>query len=97
MINKNQIKHVAELSKLSFNDQDLEKFSNQFSNILNMVNQLNEVNTDKVPEMMQATDLVNIMREDIPKCPTNRKELMKNVPDKSDGFIKVPAIMEKEG
>lgn len=96
MVSKEQIKHVAELARLSFSDEELDHFTEQFDNIIDMVEQLNNVDTTGVPVMTQVTDLVNVLRDDAAQTPTPRAELMKNVPESANGLIKVPAIMEKE-
>ncbi|WP_080485577.1 Asp-tRNA(Asn)/Glu-tRNA(Gln) amidotransferase subunit GatC, partial [Oenococcus oeni] len=40
--------HVAKLAKLHFNDQQLNLFTGQLANILDLVETLNEVDTDGV-------------------------------------------------
>ncbi len=41
------------------------------------------------------TDAFNVMREDIAVKGTDRELLMENVPERKDGFIKVPAIIDE--
>jgi aspartyl-tRNA(Asn)/glutamyl-tRNA(Gln) amidotransferase subunit C len=93
-INEEQVKHVAKLSKLSFADDKLADFTETLGKIIDMVELLEEVDTEGVPQMVNALDQVNVMREDIAIPGTDRDELMKNVPTSEDGFIKVPAIIE---
>ncbi|MHC5267912.1 Asp-tRNA(Asn)/Glu-tRNA(Gln) amidotransferase subunit GatC [Enterococcus sp. LJL98] len=93
-ISAEQVKHVANLSKLSFNDDELQEFTVQLGHIIDMVETLEEVDTEGVPFTSNVTDLINVMREDVPTEGWDREELMKNVPESEDGFIKVPAIMD---
>ena len=93
-ISAEQVKHVANLSKLSFSDDELQEFTVQLGNIIDMVETLEEVDTEGVPFTSNVTDLINVMREDTPAEGWNRDELMQNVPESEDGFIKVPAIMD---
>jgi aspartyl-tRNA(Asn)/glutamyl-tRNA(Gln) amidotransferase subunit C len=37
---------------------------------------------------------INVLREDVVVKGESREELLKNVPETKDGFIKVPAIMD---
>ena len=46
-IDKNQVKKVAKLSRISLDDRKLESLSKDLTSILNFVEQLNELNTKK--------------------------------------------------
>ena len=94
-ITKDDVKKIASLSKLEFTDQELEKFTKQLEDIMNMSHQLSKINTDGVKPMINVTDAFNNMREDVAEKGVDRNELMKNVPEHEDGFIKVPAIIDE--
>lgn len=94
-ITANEVKHVASLAKLEFTDEELQKFTGQMDEIINMVEQLGEVDTTDVPVMSTVTEEVNVMREDVAVKGTDRTLLMKNVPEEKDGLIKVPAIIDE--
>lgn len=97
-ITEDTIKHVATLSRLEFSDDEMGKFTEQMSSIINMANQLQEVDTEGVEETVQVVDRDTVFREDKPEHwqGQNRDTLMKNVPEKANGFIKVPVIIEKD-
>lgn len=94
-ITANEVKHVASLAKLEFTDEELQKFTGQMDEIINMVEQLGEVDTTDVPVTSTVTEEVNVMREDVAVKGTDRTFLMKNVPEEKDGLIKVPAIIDE--
>lgn len=94
-ITANEVKHVASLAKLEFTDEELQKFTGQMDEIINMVEQLGEVDTTDVPVTSTVTEEVNVMREDVAVKGTDRTLLMKNVPEGKDGLIKVPAIIDE--
>lgn len=94
-ITANEVKHVASLAKLEFTDEELQKFTGQMDEIINMVEQLGEVDTTDVPVTSTVTEEVNVMREDVAVKGTDRPLLMKNVPEEKDGLIKVPAIIDE--
>ena len=94
-ITANEVKHVASLAKLEFTDEELQKFTGQMDEIINMVEQLGEVDTTDVPVTSTVTEVVNVMREDVAVKGTDRTLLMKNVPEEKDGLIKVPAIIDE--
>lgn len=94
-ITANEVKHVASLAKLEFTDEELQKFTGQMDEIINMVEQLGEVDTTDVPVTSTVTEEVNVMREDVAVKGTDRTVLMENVPEEKDGLIKVPAIIDE--
>ena len=94
-ITANEVRHVASLAKLEFTDEELQKFTGQMDEIINMVEQLGEVDTTDVPVTSTVTEEVNVMREDVAVKGTDRTLLMKNVPEEKDGLIKVPAIIDE--
>ena len=83
------------MAKLEFTDEELQKFTGQMDEIINMVEQLGEVDTTDVPVTSTVTEEVNVMREDVAVKGTDRTLLMKNVPEEKDGLIKVPAIIDE--
>ncbi|WP_159722900.1 Asp-tRNA(Asn)/Glu-tRNA(Gln) amidotransferase subunit GatC [Enterococcus sp. CSURQ0835] len=93
-INQDQVKHVAKLAKLSFSEDELAGFTDQLGEIIDMVEQLGEVDTEGVPFTSNVFSAVNVMRKDEAAPGWPRKELMENVPESEDGFIKVPAIID---
>lgn len=92
-IEETEVRHVAKLAKLSFADNEILHFTEQMSDIIDMVEQLNEVDTTGVEVTTHGYPLLNVMREDTPEEGTNRDLLMRNVKTSEDGFIQVPAIM----
>ena len=93
-ITEEQVKHVTKLSKLSFSEEELADFTNQLDKIIDMVELLEEVDTTGVPFTSNVNESINVMREDVATPGMDRKELMRNVPESENGYIKVPAIMD---
>ncbi|MBT6068641.1 Asp-tRNA(Asn)/Glu-tRNA(Gln) amidotransferase subunit GatC [Candidatus Peregrinibacteria bacterium] len=70
-----QVRHIAQLARLKLNDEEVEKFSHELTDILDWVEMLNEVDTEGlngeegVPETSQVTGLTNVLRADtVVKC-----------------------------
>ncbi|MBC6360518.1 Asp-tRNA(Asn)/Glu-tRNA(Gln) amidotransferase subunit GatC [Lactobacillus sp. M0403] len=95
-ITEETIKHVAGLSRLEIDEKEIGKVTEQMSSIINMADQLSEVDTDGVEETVQVVDRDTVFREDKPEHWETREELMKNVPEQANGFIKVPVIINKD-
>ena len=96
-ISEEEVRHEAELSKLSFSEAETSEFATTLSKIVDMVELLNEVDTDGVPVTTTMADRKTVMREDVAVAGDDRDELFKNVPQSENYYIKVPAILEDGG
>lgn len=96
-ISEEEVRHVATLSKLAFSEGETSQFATTLTKIVDMVELLNEVDTEGVAITTTMADRKNVMRPDLAQAGTNREDLFKNVPEKENNFIKVPAILEDGG
>lgn len=96
-ISEEEVRHVADLSKLSFAEEETAEFATTLSKIVDMVELLNEVDTEGVPVTTTMADRKTVMREDVAVAGDDRDELFKNVPESENYYIKVPAILEDGG
>lgn len=96
-ITKKDVEHVATLAKLKFNDEQLEKFTDQIEDIIDLVDTLNEVDTTNVEPTFNVTDQLNRMREDVAARSNDKEALLANAPETENGFIRVPAILDESG
>lgn len=93
-ISKEEVKRVANLSKLSFSDDELDMFTTQMGQIINMMEELENVDTEGVAFTSNVSSEINVLREDVVIKGEDRELLLKNVPETENGFIKVPAIID---
>lgn len=96
-ISEEEVRHVANLSKLSFSEEETTEFATTLSKIVDMVELLNEVDTEGVAVTTTMADRKTVMREDVAVAGDDRDELFKNVPQSENYYIKVPAILEDGG
>ena len=95
MVQPADIKHVAKLAKLSFDDSKIDAFTEEFNAIIDFVEQLEQGDTQGVAPTYHG-NLINGFREDKAQAGVERELLLANVKTSKDGFIQVPAIMESE-
>lgn len=95
MITKKQVEHVAKLARLSFDEEEKEKFADQLGKIIAYVDQLNELDTTDVEPMAQAVPKTNVMRDDVVVDTKNLDDIIKNAPAEEDGYFRVPRITEE--
>jgi aspartyl-tRNA(Asn)/glutamyl-tRNA(Gln) amidotransferase subunit C len=93
-ITKQEVEHVARLARLELSEQDKEKLTDQLSNILTYVEQLNELDTTGVAPTSHVLDISNVMRGDTPEESLPQERALANAPDKAAGHYKVPKIIE---
>jgi len=88
------VKKLANLSKLSLSEDELKKYKQEIENILGYVEQLNSIDTDGVEETSQVTGISNSTREDkIKDYGTSKQQLLSNSPDQESGYIKVRRVL----
>ena len=92
MITINDIKHLEDLSKLEFTDEERQKFLLEFENIVGFASQITGAKTED-KSFIKAIDMKNL-REDTPQKSLSQDEVISNAPVKKKGCFSVPRIME---
>lgn len=93
-IDKNTTLKIAKLSRIKIEDGEIDELSTQLSSILNWVEQLNEVNTDKVEPLSNVSMTKLPLRKDINNIKDHSKEVLLNAPDKLENYFVVPKVVE---
>jgi aspartyl-tRNA(Asn)/glutamyl-tRNA(Gln) amidotransferase subunit C len=95
-VTRKDVEHIAELAKLKFKEEELEKFTDHLNEILAYVEKLNELNTTNVEPLAHPVEGSNVFREDEVKPSLDREEALRNAPDRSELFFKVPKVIGGE-
>ncbi|OCA82991.1 asparaginyl/glutamyl-tRNA amidotransferase subunit C [Bacillus sp. FJAT-27225] len=94
-ISLDQVRHVANLARLEINDNEAERFSQQLGAIITFAEQLNELDTEGVEPTSHVLMMTNVLREDKAESGLPREQVLKNAPDRQDGYFRVPSILEE--
>lgn len=94
MISKEQVKHIASLAKLRFTEDEIDEFTNKFSEVLNYIEKLNEIDTENVYPTYQVFEYNQVLREDIVKEGLSKDEVLQNTVEKQYGYFKLLNIMD---
>ena len=95
IIDKDTVKRVAFLSRLSLDEKEFELYSGQLASILSYIDKLNEVDTkDTPPTSHVLTTLVNVDRPDVLKKSLDVEKALSNAPEKEGDFFKIPKVIE---
>lgn len=93
-ISRDDVLHLAQLSSLELNNDEIEGLRTDLSNILGYVNQLDELDTDGIEPTYQVTGLTNVWRDDkIIDYDVSREDLLKRSPESIDNQVKVPKVL----
>lgn len=90
-----QVKKVAKLSNLPIGEDELEKYSQQLSKILDYIDQLNTADTKDIEPTFNVSGLSNITRKDEVDKSLSQEEALKNAPNKKNGFFVTKGVFEE--
>ncbi|GAA2521725.1 Asp-tRNA(Asn)/Glu-tRNA(Gln) amidotransferase subunit GatC [Pilimelia columellifera] len=95
-ISREEVAHLARLSRLAVTDEELDQFAGQLDVILNAVARVGEVAADDIPPTSHAVPLTNVLREDVMRPGLERDAALAGAPDSQDGRYRVPRILDEE-
>lgn len=84
---------MARLAKLAFSEEEKEKFVEQFNQILQYMQKLNELDTENVEPTYNVLDMSNVVRSDSIKTWLTQEEALANAPQSNHGFFSVPKVI----
>jgi len=91
---KNSTLKLAKLARLSLNNKQLDSLEKDLTSIVSFIDQLKEINTDKIDPTSNSLDQDLILRDDIAENKLTNEDLLRNVPDSELGFFVVPKVIE---
>jgi aspartyl-tRNA(Asn)/glutamyl-tRNA(Gln) amidotransferase subunit C len=91
---KNSTLKLAKLARLSLNDEQLNSLEKDLTSIVSFIDQLKEINTEKIDPTSNSLNQDLILRDDIAENKLSNEDLLRNVPDSELGFFVVPKVIE---
>lgn len=95
-IDRKTVEHIALLARLELSEEEKARFEKQLSAILGYVEKLREVPLAGVEPLVHPMDLANVFREDEPRAPLPKADVLANAPAPEAPFFKVPKVIEAE-
>ena len=86
-VDDEEVRHVASLARVDLDDEEVERFTEQFGDILEYFEAL-----DEVPEVDREAELANVMRPDEVREGLTQEEALRNAPETEDGYFKGPKV-----
>jgi aspartyl-tRNA(Asn)/glutamyl-tRNA(Gln) amidotransferase subunit C len=96
MIDREQVRKVANLARLELTADEEEQFTNQLGSILEYIEQLSELDVTNVLPTTRAIDVSNVTREDNLQPYPDREAILSSAPEQEGDFFRVPKILNVE-
>ena len=86
-VDDEEVRHVASLARVDLEEREVERFAEQFADILEHFEALEEV-----PDVESEAELANVMRPDEVREGLTREEALANAPETEDGQFRGPRV-----
>ena len=95
-ISREEVAHLARLSRLAVTEEELDRFAGQLDVILQSVALVGEGAADDIPPTSHSVPLTNVYRDDVPTPSLTQDEALSGAPDAYEGRFRVPRILDEE-
>ena len=92
-ISRTEVEQVALLARLRLSDEELDRMTSQLGDILEYINLLSELDTEAIEPMAHASEIVNVLREDVVRPSLEREAALANAPHHDGQCYLVPAVL----
>ena len=93
-LTREEVLHISLLARLGLSEDDVVKFQEQLSQILDHFEALRQLDTEAVPPTAHITDLADVSRDDESRESLPQDEVMANAPLAEDALFRVRAVLE---
>ena len=93
-IDKDTVKHISKLARISLEDKKIESLSKDLSSIMKFIEKLNKLNTDNITPLTSIINASLKSRIDEVKDGKIRDQILKNSPEKNEEFFVVPKVID---
>ena len=87
---RDEVLHVARLARLELTDDEVAKFQEQLSAILDAVSTVSELDLSDVPPTAHPLEIQNAWAEDEPRPCLPLDDVFANAPDRDDDYFRTP-------
>jgi aspartyl-tRNA(Asn)/glutamyl-tRNA(Gln) amidotransferase subunit C len=94
-LSREEVLHVARLARVGLSDEDVTRFQEQLSQILDHFDVLSRLDTTDVPPTTHSMVLHSVMAEDQPAESLPRELVLANAPMEQDGYLRVRAVLDE--
>ena len=93
-MDKKTVSKIADLAKIQIDDNQIDKIVNNLEKILELVDEMNSIDTENVEPMAHPLNLKQELRTDEVTEKNLRDTFQENSSTSEDGYYKVPKIID---
>lgn len=93
MISKDEVVYVANMAKLKFEDEEIDFFTEKFTEMVELANQIMEVNTEGVEPTLNINGSGHF-KDSNDSQSLEREEVLKNTVEQQYGYFKILKVVE---
>ena len=93
-LDKKQVKEIAQLARLKIDDSEVQQTTAELNNILNLMAELNEIDTEHVEPMAHPLDMSQRLREDVVSETDLSEEFQAIAPKTGKQHFLVPTVID---
>lgn len=93
-LDEDEVKKIAKLARLAISESDVAGYATNLGNILDLVAQMNTVDTKDVLPMSHPLDAVQRLRADKVTETSQREKFQQIAPNTQSGLYLVPRVIE---
>ncbi|MCK5721021.1 MAG: Asp-tRNA(Asn)/Glu-tRNA(Gln) amidotransferase subunit GatC [Gammaproteobacteria bacterium] len=93
-LDKNDVEKIAHLARLAIADEDIPGYAGSLSSILQLVEQMDAVDTKNVLPMAHPQDAHQRLREDVVTEKNQREHFQKITENVENGLYLVPKVLD---
>lgn len=93
-LSDNEVSKIAHLARIAIEDDKIHEYAQDLSNILDLVEQMKQANTDDVEPMSNPMDATQRLRNDEVTAINEREKFQSIAPATEDGLYLVPQVIE---
>jgi aspartyl-tRNA(Asn)/glutamyl-tRNA(Gln) amidotransferase subunit C len=93
-LTREEVEHIAELARLSLTDEEIARYSEQLSAILEYFASLQTLDTTDIPPTSSVLAARSVLRPDEPRPGLSKDDLLRNAPEAEADQFRVPPVLE---
>jgi aspartyl-tRNA(Asn)/glutamyl-tRNA(Gln) amidotransferase subunit C len=94
LINRKEVQQIAVLAKLNVSEDEIDTIVTSLDSVVEMINHINEVDTNHVKPMANPMDAVQRLRADVVTETSNKEVLLSMATNADDDYFLVPTVVE---
>jgi aspartyl-tRNA(Asn)/glutamyl-tRNA(Gln) amidotransferase subunit C len=92
VLNRDQVLHVAKLARLELTDEEIERFGDELSNVLDYIETIEQLgDLADIEPTSHVIEVENVLRADEPRPSLPVEQALAGAPDPALGGFRVPS------